>query len=911
MAEDERGTNSLAHRTTEIASGDGSGDRARSGTLPFDWRPALDPDAVLAGRYRIVRFLARGGMGEVYEAEDLVLRMRVALKAIAPELVVHEEMIERLKQEVLLARKVTHANVCRLHDLGFDAGLGGTSAFLTMDLLSGDTLAAHIAHKGRLSTREALPIVRQFGEALEAAHEAGVIHRDFKTRNVMLVPGTGGAKTRAVVMDFGIAVAVEKDEQRALDAGRFVGTPAYMAPEQMKGGEITRATDVYALGVVLFEMVTGALPFEGALTDLISSRLTKPPPSPRARVRSIDRGWDAVIMKCLAPEPAKRFASVRQVLDALDTRRATMMRVRIGVGAGMAIAGVVAAAAWSHARASSDAAIVDARRRPTLAITMSDRSATDDTRWLATALSGMLTAELDADEALRVVPANRVAEAKRDLGIGDDAIATPASLTRLRDNLAVDYVVVGSYVAGADGSARVELALDDARTGKTAARAASRGTTGKLFDLATPLASAVRKRLGVRDPTDAEIVAARATATDNAGAMRGYAEGSEKLATSDYAAAMNRFEQAVQLDPSFALAHDGLGVAALRLGDDARALEEARKAFELSRSLSREQQLGIEQRYRENARDWDRATAIARALVEFYPDNVDYGLRYVRALFKAGKSKDALVEVDHLHALPPPDGDDARIDINEALAAGKISDPTRKLAAARRAIAKAERTGQLSVLADGHHYAGGALQALHRPDEARVETEKALDLYVKLHDRKFEASCLRTLMWLRVEAGDPASAKPIGEQTLAIFRELGVRYDTASLVLDLTGIHWLLGDDVKARALGDEARGLWEAIHDREGIGWALEWQGYLFEDEGDLAHAKESFTQARETLREVDQANGVTETTINLAALAVMTDDVKSATSELADGEEGAKKLGDEELIARAALVRAQMAMG
>ncbi len=910
MGEKDLHADSLGHRTTEIAGTDASGDRARSGTLPQDWRPSLEPDTVLAGRYRIARFLARGGMGEVYEAEDLVLRMRVALKAIAPELVADEKMIDRLKQEVLLARKVTHANVCRLHDLGFDAGPERTTAFLTMDLLRGHTLAAHIARRGRLTTREALPLVRQFGGALEAAHEAGVIHRDFKSRNVMLVPGTGSVPTRAVVMDFGIALATEAEEQRALDDGRLLGTPAYMAPEQMRKGEITRAADVYALGVVLFEMVTGTLPFEDArLADLISSRLTKPPPSPRARVRTLDRAWDAVILKCLALEPRDRFGSVREVVEALDTRRASVVRKRIAVGFGI-VATLAAAGAWSRARAAKDVAAGAPGRRPSLAIVLSDRGASDDTRWLATALTGTLGAELDADEAMRVIPANRVTEAKRDLVLADDAIATAPALAQLRARLGVDYVAVGSYVASADGAVRVELALEDARTGTTVTTASSKGTSGKLFDLALPLAATVRKELGARAPSEAQIVAARASTAADPYAMRAYAEGRERLESSDYEHALAHFERAVTLDPSFALAHDGLARAARRLGLDARALEESRRAFELSRGLSREEQLRLEELYRETAKDWERATAIARALVEFYPDNVEYGLSYGRALVAAGKPTDALAEAERLHRLPAPDGEDPRIDLNEARAASKTGDSKRVLAAARRATEKAQRTGQESLLAEGHDLAGYALRQLRRPAEAFAEIEAARALYVKVHDRRYETSCLRLLSKLKRAQNDAVGAKPLLEQALAIARDIGDRYIIAASLNELEDLEWILGDDDASLAAFDESRGIFEAIHDRDGVAWTLRSFGYVLMDRGELARAGEKWNEARTLFRAVEQRSGAEDATLLLAQLAIVTGDRAAALRELADGEALAKELEDEAALNETKRLRALLAL-
>ena len=254
-------------------------------------------------RYRIVRRLGEGGMGEVYEAEDLVLRERVALKTLRPALTHDELAILRFQREIQLARKVTHRNVCRLFDVGLDRPKGRDAAYITMELLEGETLSARLHRAGRMSTAEALPIAEQLSAALVAAHSAGVIHRDLKCSNVILVE----APPRAVVTDMGMARAATTDgDQVTGDA--VVGTPAYMAPEQVEGGSrITAACDIYALGVVLFEMVTGVLPFV-AETPLATAvmRLRVPPPSPRSIVPDLDPRWELAILSCLARDPDAR-----------------------------------------------------------------------------------------------------------------------------------------------------------------------------------------------------------------------------------------------------------------------------------------------------------------------------------------------------------------------------------------------------------------------------------------------------------------------------------------------------------------------------------------------------------------------------------------------------------------------------
>ena len=274
---------------------------------------------ILGGRYRLLRFLARGGMGEVYEALDIELGVKLALKTIRPGLDVRPLDLRRFKREVLLARSVSHANVCRIYDLGVDRGEGRELLFLTMEFLAGETLGDRIKERGRMSAEEALPLVLQMTEALEAAHRAGIVHRDFKSANVMLVPGAKGE--RVVVTDFGLARAAADSNEEATGIssdGMVVGTPEYMAPEQVRGEPAGPRADLYALGVVLFEMMTATRPFRGDTRMATAmQRLERDPPSPRSLAPDLDPRWEDVILRCLAREPEKRFARAGDVAAAL------------------------------------------------------------------------------------------------------------------------------------------------------------------------------------------------------------------------------------------------------------------------------------------------------------------------------------------------------------------------------------------------------------------------------------------------------------------------------------------------------------------------------------------------------------------------------------------------------------------
>jgi eukaryotic-like serine/threonine-protein kinase len=289
--------------------------------------PVLAPGDELGGRFRVVRFVGQGGMGEVYEAEHLDLRERVALKVVRGDVAADPRAMERFRREIQLARKVTHPHVCRIFDLERHATAGGELTFVTMEFLAGQTLEEWLRTKGRMPTWQALPIVAQVADALAAAHRAGVVHRDLKPGNVMLVPAPETPEgLRAVVTDFGMARA---DDGRSVlataETGLVPGTAAYMAPEQAEGHEATAASDIYSLGLVMYEMVTGQRPHAGTTAiSMLLRRLREPAPTPRLHVPDLDPRWTAAILRCLERDPADRFTAAMEVVKALrgeDVRR--------------------------------------------------------------------------------------------------------------------------------------------------------------------------------------------------------------------------------------------------------------------------------------------------------------------------------------------------------------------------------------------------------------------------------------------------------------------------------------------------------------------------------------------------------------------------------------------------------------
>lgn len=300
-------------------------------------------DELAGGRYRIEAFIGSGGMGEVYRALDTGSGQRVAIKTIRPlpGSASGGQIEQRFLREVRMAQKINHPNVCRIFALEEDAVTG--QRFCAMDLFEGDTLAERIRARGRLSPDEAERVAGDLCAGLAAAHDAGVVHRDLKPGNVMLTDG------RAVIIDFGLAAALTPDAQHSLTGdGEVIGTLAYMAPEQLADGTASTASDIYALGVTMYEMLIGQKPHSAASPLRLAAR--KATATAKLDAPGIPAVWREVITRCLRAEPAERYQNAREVERALRRRRPTarflLAQPRVAVPALTAVAALAGALGW-------------------------------------------------------------------------------------------------------------------------------------------------------------------------------------------------------------------------------------------------------------------------------------------------------------------------------------------------------------------------------------------------------------------------------------------------------------------------------------------------------------------------------------------------------------------------------------
>lgn len=284
---------------------------------------SLTDGEIVASRYRVVRLIGRGGMGEVYEAEDELLGGAVALKTLSVDLLTDPRALARLKREIRLAWRISSPNVCRIREFGLHStAQGNATPFLTMELMAGETLAELIARTGRLDEETVGDIAHQVLTGLEAIHDAGVVHRDLKPENIFLIRAEGTPRVRVVVMDFGLAYATDRAGDLSWSTGAsIVGTPHYMAPEQIQGKPPGPPADIYAFGVLLFRLLTGRMPFTGETPMEVATRRLYERAPAVSSVVAVSPRWEQIVARTLEIDPQARFATVRDIRMLVETSR--------------------------------------------------------------------------------------------------------------------------------------------------------------------------------------------------------------------------------------------------------------------------------------------------------------------------------------------------------------------------------------------------------------------------------------------------------------------------------------------------------------------------------------------------------------------------------------------------------------
>ncbi|HUK19511.1 MAG TPA: protein kinase [Bryobacteraceae bacterium] len=555
---------------------------------------AIEPGVVLAGRYEILELLGEGGMGAVYRARDRELDRVVALKVIRPEYASNALVLQRFKQELVLARQITHRNIIRI----FDLGSAGPTRFITMEYVAGEDLSSVLAHRGKLPAAEAVEIVRQVCRGLEAAHEEGVVHRDLKPQNIMI-----DRQGKVLVMDFGIARSTTAS--KITRTGALTGTPTYMSPEQAQGQKVDARSDLYTLGIIFYELLTGRPPFddENPMATLVRRIQEKPTP-PIEVEPAIPVPLNQIILKMLATLPADRYQSAAEILAALDkwenpraaqTMEATAVAapargfgrdlpIRLAAAA-ILILGAVAGWLYTHHPAGAPASTI----KPVRVLVADFHNATGDAVFDGT-LEPAVGLALEGASFISAYPRGEAHKAAAQLSGATVLDSQQALLVARREG--IDVVVSGEIAQQAKGY-RIRLDAVDGASGKPiASRSGDASGKQEVLAEAGKLAAPIRKALGDTTPEAVQMQAAETYGSSSIEAAQSYAKAQQLQWSGNWKDQMAAYQQAIALDPNMGRAYAGLAVAYRNLGHR----DEAEQYFKLA--ISRIDRMTERERYR-------------------------------------------------------------------------------------------------------------------------------------------------------------------------------------------------------------------------------------------------------------------------------------------------------------------------
>ena len=565
---------------------------ARSAASVFG---VLEAGDELGHRYQIESMLGQGGMGRVYKAYDKELDRPIALKVLQPELTSDPNAMQRFKQELLLASRISHKNILRIHDLGEADGV----KFISMAFVDGPDLH-HLLHQGKLSLERAQNIAQQLCEALDAAHSEGIIHRDLKPQNILM-----GAGDHLYVSDFGLAKSLESSASGMTRTGQYLGTPRYMAPEQVEAGQVDKRTDLYALGLILFEMVTGEDAFKGESTlQIMYRRVKEKAPNPKQINPEVPDYLARIILRCLERDPARRYQDAREILADLRAGRVTP--------AAKGLRGFSDPAnRWWKIAAAGAILLAVLLAIPTV------RRMIRPSRQIATTPSNVPppgVPPISSGRFIAVLPLQILGDAHQVgyLAEGIDE-AVSAKLFQLKDvhvtssdaaakanqnepvpkiagGLGANLLVQGQLQSSGE-QIRIIVNLEDGADGKRLWSKEFDGVAGDLFTIEDQIYNQLVTALDVT-PTGEETARAAARPTYNIAAYDLYLRGRNALSghqSKDVSSALDYFTQAVNKDPSFALAYTGVADASLRMygiKKDSLWTEKALAAAEQAKQLN-------------------------------------------------------------------------------------------------------------------------------------------------------------------------------------------------------------------------------------------------------------------------------------------------------------------------------------
>lgn len=628
--------------------------------LPLDEGATLehiDSASIPAGadfgaRYHVESVLGSGGMGKVYKAHDRELDRIVAIKVLRSDLISQPLALQRFKQELLLASKISHPNILRIHDLGEFAGV----KFISMAYVEGGDLTQLLKREGRLAPERAVRIMEQLCKALAAAHAANVMHRDLKPQNILV-----DQNDHIYVSDFGLAKTLEANRAGMTRTGVVLGTPHYMSPEQVEGKPVDQRSDIYALGLILYEMLTGVLPFAGDSTyQVMYQRVHQVPKRPELVNPELPTYLSRICLRCLEKNPAMRYQTADEILADLGSKHSSSHTRTVQINLP-----VLTRRTWLIAAAAVLAIVLGALGIPQVRHFVFGRKTGSPTSGIPPLSDGKFVAILPirvlGDQASLNYVADGLVEAlsAKLFQLRDLHTASPSEIQKVRPSNSMDEMarqlgvnlVVSGTIQGSGENLRIVTSLDDVADGRRLWTQEFSGVQQDLLTLEDQIYAKLIEALALK-PSPEEAARGGMHPTENIEAYDLYLRGRNvmrgQLNVRNVEPAIGYFESAIKKDPGFALAYTGLADASLRMYREKKDSLWAEKALSASQQARRlddnlaEVHTALGSVYSATGKSAGAITELRRAL-ELAP-NSDEGYRRLGDAYRASGRRDEAIK---------------------------------------------------------------------------------------------------------------------------------------------------------------------------------------------------------------------------------------------------------------------------
>ncbi|MCZ6754461.1 MAG: tetratricopeptide repeat protein [Gemmatimonadetes bacterium] len=854
----------------------------------------LAPGARLGSRYEIDSILGVGGMGVVYRARDLTLERDVALKVIRPDMANQPGAMERFRREIQLASKVTHKNILRIHDLGEIDGL----SYISMNFVEGETLKQLMKREKVVPVDRSVSLAVQFCEALHAAYEVGVVHRDLKPANILLdedgVP---------YIADFGLSRSMETG-QTMTAAGTILGTIDYMSPEQARGETPDHRGDIYSLGIILYQMLTGNLPFQAdTALSVMMKRVHQDAPK-LSKERKVPPWLSGIVSRALKRDPDDRYQTAGEMARDLEAHQASRSfralrrpRTLAGIGwgliAALAILGAVLGTRFFLQRSPAEPATTMVTPKATLIILpFSNGTGDSDFDWITTGLPDLLRTDMQQFKTLRLVGQERVNGLLDGLRVGNRGTFRTDELQRISSLLGAENMLTAKLLK-AGAQFRIEANLQRAVGGSVVAgdplRVEGAGEES-LFAMVDELSSQIRDALGVSRGWGESDQGVTELSTASVAALRLYQEGLALAREGNNLEAAERLEAALEADGDFGIARALLAETYDLLGYSQKAIEAADLAAEGIPRASPYEAARIQAVRARLNNDLEAAEQAYKSLLEITPTLAENHFDLASVQEDLGDLDAALASLQRVVELDPkhPNGHYVlgRVQV-------KLGNPSEALNSFNTALGLHVEINNDEGRATALHGLGFAYDDLGRSEEAMDYFQQSLEIRQRIGDRRGVGMALNNISVILLKRGQYEDAIDAVQRGMAIGDEIGDQAGNADRYFNLGEIYQTMGRQDEALQSYHESLKLVRELDDAVGLAWNLSSIGYANAVLGKYLEAYFFFKDALEKRREIGDKTDIIRSLIDISFVEQIQGRYDEALKFILEGMKLAREVG------------------